>query len=137
MNSDNADTAGPTREPVTGMLASLQRLLGSFVEILHTRSEILVTEAEEAGLIIGQLVVHLLLSALFLVLGLLLLTAFVVKASPEAYQLYVLAAFGGLYLLIAVIIAGMLKHKLRTWPRMFSTTLSEIGKDRSHLGTRS
>lgn len=137
MENNNPDTVGPERQPVTGLLASLQRLLGSFIEILHIRAEILATEAEGVGLIIGQLFVYAVLSAIFFVLGLLLLTAFIVKASPETYQLYVLAAFGALYLLVAIVITQMLKHKLRTWPRLFSTTLSELQKDRNRLGTRS
>ena len=137
MENKPADSAASTPEPVTGLLASLQRLLGSFTEILYTRAEILATEAEEVGLIVGQIVIYALLSALFLMLGLLLLTAFVVKVSPEIYQLYVLAAFGVFYLLVAIVIARMLKHKLRIWPRLFSTTLSELKKDRNRLGTRS
>jgi len=137
MENNNSDTAGPATEPVTGLLASLQRLLGSFTEILHTRAEILAVEAEEVGFVIGQLVVYVLASALFFVLGLLLLTAFIIKASPEIYQLHVLAGVGVFYLLIAIVIAQMLRHKLRTSPRLFSTTLSELEKDRNRLGTRS
>lgn len=137
METNNADTVEPTPEPVTGLLASLQRLLGSFTEILHTRLEILSTEAEEASWMVGQLIVHALVSALFLVLGLLLLTAFIIIASPESYQLYVLAGFGVLYLVIAVIFARLLTHKLKTRSRLFSTTLSELNKDRRRLGSRS
>ena len=137
MESNRAETVEPAPGHVTGLLASLQRLLGSLTEILHTRAVILATEAEEVGLIIGQLVVYGLAFALFFVLGLLLLTAFIVKASPEIYQLYVLAAFGVFYLLVAIVLAQMLKHKLRTWPRMFSATRSELEKDRNRLGTRS
>ena len=137
MEIDNADKVESTAGQATGLLASLQRLLGSFTEILHTRAEILSTEAEEAGLIAGQLIVYVLVSVLFLALGLLLLTAFIIKASPEPYQLYVLAGFGVLYLLLAVIFARRLMHKLRTRPRLFSTTLSELDKDRDHLGSRS
>lgn len=137
MDNDNADTVEPTAGQATGLLASLQRLLGSFTEILYTRLEILSTEVEEAGLIIGKLIVYVLVSALFLVLGLLLLTAFIIKASPEAYQLYVLAGFGVLYLSVAVIFAWLLIHKLKTSPRLFSTSLSELDKDRHRLGRRS
>jgi uncharacterized membrane protein YqjE len=137
MENRNADTGEPTPGHVTGLLASLQRLLGSFTEILHTRAEILAIEAEELGLIIGQLIVYGVATAIFVVMGLLLLTAFIIKASPEIYQLYVLAAFGVLYLLVAIVIALVLKHKLSVGPRLFSTTLSELGKDRDRLGTRS
>lgn len=137
MENNNADTVEPAAGRATGLLASLQRLLGSFSEILHTRLAILSTEAEEAAWIVGQLVVYVLVSVLFLVLGLLLLTAFIIKASPETYQLYVLAGFGVLYLLIAVVFAWLLMHKLRTRSRLFSTTLSELDKDRRRLGSRS
>jgi uncharacterized membrane protein YqjE len=121
----------------TGLLGSLQRLLGSFTEILHTRVEILSTEVEEAGLIAGQLIVYVLVAVFFLAMGLLLLTAFIIKASPETYQLYVLAGFGVFYLLVAVIFTRLLIHKLRNRPRLFSTTLSELGKDRHRLAPHS
>lgn len=137
MAIDNADQVDPRAEQATGLLASLQRLLGSFTEILHTRVEILSTEVEEARLIIGQLIVYVLVLVLFLALGLLLLTTFIIKASPEIYQLYVLAGFAVFYLSVAVIFARLLIHKFRTRPGLFSTTLSELDKDRQRLGNRS
>ncbi len=137
MEHNNAGTVEPPPERATGLLVSLQRLLSSISDILRTRVEILSTEVEEAGLIVGQLFVYALVSVLFLALGLLLLTGFIIKASPEVYHLYALAGFGVFYLLVAVVIAQLLKHKLRTLPRLFSTTLSELEKDRNRLGRRS
>ena len=136
MVEDNADTTDATLDRPTGILASLQRLLGSFAEILHTRVDILSLELEEAGWLIGQLVFYVLISAFFLGLGLLLLTLFIVKASPETYQLYVLGGFAILYLSISVIAVLLVRHKLKTRPRLFSTTLSELDKDRKRLGGR-
>jgi uncharacterized membrane protein YqjE len=137
MQTDNVDTVEPGPGRATGLLASLQQMLGSFTEILHTRLAILSTDLEEAGMLVGQLIVYVLVSILLLALGLLLLTAFIIKASPEAYQLYVLGGFGLLYLLLAVVFAWLVMHKLRTRPRQFSTTLSELNKDRIRLGSRS
>ena len=137
METEHADTVEATPEPATGLLSSLQKMLGSFTEILHTRLEILSTEVEEAGMLVGQLMVYVLVSILFLSLGLLLLTAFVIKASPVIYQLYVLGGFGLFYLVLAAVIALRLMRKLRTRPRLFSTTLSELDKDRIRLGSRS
>ena len=136
MVEDNADTTDATLDRPTGILASLQRLLGSFAEILHTRVDILSLELEEAGWLIGQLVFYVLISAFFLGLGLLVLTLFIVKASPETYQLYVLGGFAILYLSISVIAVLLVRHKLKTRPRLFSTTLSELDKDRKRLGGR-
>jgi uncharacterized membrane protein YqjE len=137
MENSDADSVEATPERATGLLASLQRLLGSFTEILHTRVDILSVETEEAVWLVGQLFVYVLVSAFFLALGLLLLTVFIIKASPETWQLYVLAGFGLLYLLLAVVFAWLVMHKLRTRSRLFSTTLSELEKDRNRLGTRS
>ncbi|MDA3869340.1 MAG: phage holin family protein [Gammaproteobacteria bacterium] len=137
METDNTETVEPGPGRTTGLLASLQQMLGSFTEILYTRLEILSTEVEEAGMLVGQLVVYVMVSVLFLALGLLLLTAFIIKASPEAYQLYVLGGFAIFYLLLAAVIAQRLMHKLRTRSRLFSTTLSELDKDRIRLSSRS
>lgn len=137
MAKENADTPEMDSGRTTGLLASLQRLLGSFAEILHTRVDILSSEIEEAGLILRQLVVYALIAFFFLGLGLLLATLFVVKTSPEIYQLYVLGGFALLYLLIGVIAVLLIRRTLRTRQRLFSTTLSELNKDRQRLESRS
>ena len=136
MVEDNPDTTDATLDRPTGILASLQRLLGSFAEILHTRVDILSLELEEAGWLIGQLILYVLISVFFLGLGLLMLSLFIVKASPETYQLYVLGGFAIVYLSISVIAVLLVRHKLKTRSRLFSTTLSELDKDRKRLGCR-
>jgi len=136
MVEDNADKTDATLDRPTGILASLQKLLGSFAEILHTRVDILSLDLEEAGWLIGQLIFYVLISLFFLGLGLLVLTLFIVKASPEIYQLYVLGGFAILYLSISVIAVLLVRHKLKTRSRLFSTTLSELDKDRKRLGCR-
>lgn len=54
----------------------------------------------------------------------------------ETHRLSVLAAFAVLYLAIGVGAALMVRNKLRNRPRLFSTTLSELGKDRDRLSSR-
>jgi uncharacterized membrane protein YqjE len=137
MAKDNAETAETDSGRAPGLLASLQRLLGSFAEILHTRVDILSTEIEEAGLILRQLAVYALVAFFFIGLGLLLATLFVVKSSPEIYQLYVLGGFALLYLLLGVIAVLLIRRTLRTRQRLFATTLAELDKDRQRLGNRS
>jgi uncharacterized membrane protein YqjE len=135
--SDERGTAKVRSGPATGLLASLQRLMGSFAEILHTRVEIISIELEEEGWRVRQLILYGLISFLFLGLGLLMVTLFVVKAFSENYQLYVLGGFAVLYLGIGAIAALAVRHKLRTRPRLFSTTLSELDKDRNSLRSSS
>lgn len=127
----------PAPGNTTGLLAALQRLLATFTEILHTRIEILSTEMEEEGQRIRQLFIYGLVSVFFLGLGLLLATAFIAVAFWETHRLYVLAGFAALYLGIGAITALVLHHKLKTRPRLFSVTLSELGKDCERLASRS
>jgi len=121
----------------TGLLSSLQRLLATFAEVLHTRVEIVSTELEEEGVRVRELLRYELVSLFFLGLGLLLVTLFIVLAFWETHRLAVLAAFGVFYLAIGVGTALVVRYKLKTRPRMFSATLSELGKDRERLASRS
>ena len=127
----------PAPDRATGLLASLQRLLATFTEILHTRLEILSTELEEEGQRISLLFIYGLVSLFFLGLGLLFATVFIVAAFWETHRLYVLAGFTVFYLGIGVIAALVVRHKIKARPRLFSATLSELGKDRERLTSRS
>lgn len=118
---------------IRGLLAGLQRLLATFVGVLHTRLEILSTELEEEAGWVWGLLVYGIVSLLFLGLGLLVMTVFAVLAFWNTHPLSVLAAFSAFYLAISIIAALVVRHKFKTRPRFFSATLSELGKDREHL----
>jgi uncharacterized membrane protein YqjE len=126
-----------TTTRTTGLLASLRQLLATSAEVLGTRVAILSTELEEEGLRVRELILFEQMSLFFLGLGLLLTTLCVVLAFWETHRLLVLAAFAVFYLTIGTGIALVIRHKLKTRPRMFSTTLSELGKDRERLVSRS
>ena len=132
---DTKQEAEPDRTP--GLLAGVQRLLATFTEILHTRIEILSTELEEEGQRISLLLIYGLVSLFFLGMGLLFATVFIVAAFWETHRLYVLAGFTVFYLGIGIIAALVVRHKIKTRPRLFSATLSELGKDRERLTSRS
>ena len=135
--TDNDTDAESTSTRATGLLASLQRLLATFTEILHTRVEILSTELEEEGIRVRELLLFELVSFFFLGMGLLLVTLFIVLAFWETHGLSVLAAFAVFYLAIGAATALVVRHKLKTRPRLFSGTLHELGKDRKRLASRS
>ena len=111
-------------------------MLATFTEILHTRIEILSTELEEEGERARQLFVYGLVSLFFLGLGLLFATLLIVAAFWETHRLSVLAGFTVFYLGIGVIAALMVRYKIKTRPRLFSATLSELGKDHERLTSR-
>lgn len=129
--------AGSTSTRATGLLASLRQLLSTSAEVLRTRVAILSTELEEEGVRVRELFLFEQMSLFFLGLGLLLTTLFVVLVFWDTHRLSVLAAFAVFYLAIGVGTALVLRHKLKTRPRLFSTTLSELGKDRERLASRS
>jgi uncharacterized membrane protein YqjE len=131
------DTVVESASTQTGLWASLQRLLATSAELLHTRVDILATELEEEGLRVKELLLYERVSLFFLGLGLLLATLFVILAFWDSHRLSVLAAFAVFYLAIGTGTALVARHKLKTRPRLFSATLSELGKDRDRLVSRS
>lgn len=130
-SDDTASDPPPIRE--TGLLVSLRQLLATSSRILHTRIEILSTELEEERVRVGELLLYGLMTLFFFGLGLLLATLFVIVVFWDTHRLAVLAGFAVFYLAIGAGTALAVRHKLRTRPRMFATTLSELGKDRERL----
>jgi uncharacterized membrane protein YqjE len=112
-------------------------ILATSAEVLSTRVAILSTELEEEGIRVRELILFEQMSLFFLGLGLLLTTLCVVLVFWETHRLLVLALFAVFYLTIGAGTALVIRHKLKTRPRMFSTTMSELGKDRERLVSRS
>lgn len=127
----------PASTRTTGLWTSLRRLLSTSAEILHTRIEILATELEETGIRIAELFLYSLLSMFFFGLALLLATLFVVLVFWDTHRLAVVAGFAVLYLALGTGAVLAVLHKIKHRPRWFSTTLTELGKDRDRLVARS
>lgn len=133
---NETDAPESTSGQTTGLLASLRRLLTTLVDILHTRIEIFSIELEEEGVRLRELIIYVLVSIFFLSFGLLLLTLLVVMVYWETHRLSVLAGITALYLLIGTGAALLVRHKIKNRPRLFATTLSELGKDHDKLEPR-
>lgn len=130
-NTAEATSAAGT----AGLIATLQRLLATFIDILHVRVELLTNELEEERERIQQLVLYGLASLLFLGLGLIVASAFLVIILWEPYRLYVLAGLTILYLGISAATAMVVHHKLKTRPHLLTATLTELSKDRERLAS--
>lgn len=117
----------------TGLLASLQRLLATLLEIVQTRVAIVATEYEEERERIRELVVFGFLALFFVSLGIVLLTLFVVMLFWETHRLYVMGGFALLYLGLGVATVVSLRRRLKSRPRLFAATLAEFAKDRDQL----
>ena len=119
-----------------GLLTSLQRLIATLLEILQTRVEIVATEFEEERVRLRELVVFGSLTLFFVSVGLTLATLFVVALYWDTHRLAVLGGVALLYLGLGGFTAICLNRRLKSRPRLFSTTLSELEKDRDQLSSR-
>jgi len=133
---EQAGAEAPDPVRVTGLFASLRRLLATGVEILQTRIELLSVELEEEGARLRELLLYSLVALFFLGFGLLLLTLLVVVVFWETHRLPVLTGITALYLAIGIGAALRVRHSLKTRPHLFSATLGELVKDREHLTPR-
>jgi uncharacterized membrane protein YqjE len=122
-----------TRAPAGGLLASLQRLLATLLDIVQTRVAIVATEFEEERVRLRELVVFGFVALFFVNLGIVLFTLFVVMLFWESHRLYVMGGFALLYLGVGVVAGISLRHRLKSRPRLFATTLAELSKDRDQL----
>lgn len=126
----------PDADHSPGLLASLQRLMAALLEILQTRVEIVATEFEEERARLQELVVFGILMLFFVGIGLTLLTLFVVMLYWDTHRLAVLGWVALLYLGLGGAAGIVLYRRIKSRPRLFATTLSELVRDRHQLNSR-
>jgi len=119
-----------------GLFVSLKALSANLLGIVQTRLELLSTDiAEERERIVTLLV--LALGALFSIgLGIVLLAILVVVALWESNRLFALGGMIVFFLMAGAVIGWIVLNKLRSAPRPFDASISELTKDRQELNTR-
>jgi uncharacterized membrane protein YqjE len=119
-----------------GLLASLTALAATLVAVAHTRLDLLSNDLEEEREHVFSLLV-LALAALFcLGVGVVLATLLIVVAFWDTHRLLVLGVLTGFFLLMSVAVWAFALHKVRTKPRLFAASLTELLKDRQQLTSR-
>jgi len=129
MAEGNADSG-------TGLFESLKTFSATLIAITHTRLELLSTDLEEEREHLLSVLVLGLLALFCIGVGVVLATIFVVVAFWDSYRLAALGTLAALFVLAGAAALGCVKHKLRIKPRIFAASLSELGKDRQHLSSR-
>jgi uncharacterized membrane protein YqjE len=124
--------AGAPRPP--GLAGSLARLARTALAVLRTRLEILATEIEEERIRFAGLALMVAGIAFCLQMAVLLFVIFMVVLLWDTHRLVTLGAFSAAFLVGGVGLFLWLRHKLRTRPRLFASTLGELGKDDERLG---
>lgn len=130
MTTESQD-ADPGRR--AGLFDSLKKLTATLLGIVSTRLELLATELEEERAWLGSMLVWTLVALFCAALGIVLATLWVVVYFWDSYRLLALAVLTLLFLLGAVLSWRVVLGKVRAKPRLFSTSIAEMSKDREQL----
>lgn len=127
-----AAEAGAPRPP--GLAGSIARLARTALAVLRTRLEILATEIEEERIRFAGLALVVAAIAFCLQMAVLLGVILMVVLLWESHRVLTLGVLAGAFLVVGVALFLWLRHKLRTRPRMFASTLGEFAKDDERIG---
>ncbi len=119
-----------------GLLESLKTLAATLVGIAHTRLDLLSTDLEEEREHLFLLVILSLVALFCLGVGVVLATILLVVAFWDTHRLLVLGSLTGIFLAMGFAMWAFALHKVRSKPRLFAASLSELRKDRQQLVSR-
>jgi len=119
-----------------GLLESLTTLAATLVAIVQTRLELLSADLEENREHLMSLLVLTLVALFCLGVGVVLATILLVVAFWDTQRLMVLGLLAGLFLTGGIAAWLFVMHKIKTKPRAFAASLSELFKDRQQLISR-
>jgi uncharacterized membrane protein YqjE len=128
--------ANETPSTSKGLVESLSVLATTLVDIAHTRLELLSIDLEEDRAHLLSLVCLYLVAMFCLVIGFILAIILIVFVLWEGHRLLALSLVAGFFLLLGLAIWFLAMHKAKTKPRLFSSSLSELFKDKEKLESR-
>jgi uncharacterized membrane protein YqjE len=120
----------------TGPLSSLRALGAAFAALVGTRVQLLVLEFREEGERRKEMLALVLVSGLFLALGLLLAAFLVVVVFWDTHRIAAISAVTALYLGIGAWAFVRLLGKIRGSPPAFQASLAELASDLEMLKER-
>ena len=123
----------PSSHGGQGLFASLRRMLATLIELVHVRLDLVGVELQME---VQRATSVLLWAFAAIVLGtvaLVLLAVTVLIAFWETHRLLAAAGITAVFALTSLAIALSVRHRLRTWPHMFGSTLNELKNDAATL----
>jgi len=118
------------------LLQSLKGYLGTWVEVLRTRLDLITNELAEERERVQQVLILAVVTCFCLGLAAVLITFFLVVLFWETnYRLAVVGCLALLYLAAGVMAGLAMRQKVRQKSRLFSATLGELAKDSQHLSS--
>ena len=115
------------------LLSSLKNLVSTGASIAQTRLELISTDVQIARSKFISLLVMIVFALFFLFFGLVMLALLIVIYSWETDRILALTLLTSGFLAVGVILAAVILQFLRTMPKLFEATISELQKDREEL----
>lgn len=120
-----------------GLLASLKSLTLTLVDVVQTRLELLSTDVAEERARLTAILISAMVALFCIGVGVVLLAMFIVVMFWESHRLLALGLLTAIFLASGVGLWSIAMHKLRSKPRLFDASISELAKDRDQLSSGS
>ena len=127
--------ADTPNQPAEGLLHSLKNLTVTLIAIIHTRLELLSADLEEGRERFISLLAMIFVSLFCLCFGAVLVTILVVVIFWDTHRLLVLGSLTALFLATGAILGVLAIRALKSMPRMFEASLTELIKDHHEIDT--
>jgi uncharacterized membrane protein YqjE len=118
------------------ILSSLKNLVSTGASIAQTRLELISTDVQIARAKFLSLLVMVIFTLFFLFFGLVMLALLIVIYSWETDRVLALSMLTCGFLAIGCILALVVLRTLKTMPKLFEATITELAKDRQELSKR-
>ena len=115
------------------LLSSIKGLASTGASIAQTRLELLSLDVQIARNKFISLLVMIVSALFFLFFGLVMLALLIVIYSWEADRLLALSLLTAAFLSVGLILAFLITQSLRTMPKLFEGSITELAKDREAL----
>lgn len=119
-----------------GLFDSLRAMLATFVTLAHTRLELVTVELEQEVQRLTGVLLWAIVGIFCGGLAVLMLSLTIVIAFWDGHRLLAAGLVTLLFVGVAVAAGLVVRHRLRTRPRLLSATIAELKQDARALGGR-
>ncbi|MBU6459253.1 MAG: phage holin family protein [Proteobacteria bacterium] len=117
-----------------GMIMSIKALIGTCIDLVHTRGRLIANEIEEEWLRFERRMLLMFMAIMFGGLGLVFLSTFLVLVFWSMLGAFGILCFSLIYVAMAGIAVWQLRCHIRDKPSLLSVSLDELKKDSQTLG---
>jgi len=115
------------------LLSSIKNLASTGASIAQTRLELLSVDVQIARNKFISLLVMIVSALFFLFFGLVMLALLIVIYSWESDRMTALGILTTAFISVGLILAALIMQSLRTMPKLFEASITELAKDREAL----